>query len=182
MAQHFLLSAAARTLSLVRVARMDEDEARATFRAIRWASTDGEPVCPACGCLACYEFKTRRLFKCKACDKQFSVTSGTIFHGRKLPVRDYLMAIAIFVNAAKGISALQLGRDLNVSYKTAFVLAHKLREAMASCVSAVTSINAPTAPPCRAGRSGLPIRCSLNGMTRVSSSPLSSARRPRKRA
>lgn len=58
--------------------------------------------------------------------------SGTIFHGRKLPVRDYLMAIAIFVNAAKGISALQLGRDLNVSYKTAFVLAHKLREAMAA--------------------------------------------------
>ena len=132
MAQHFLLSAAARTLSLVRVARMEESEARATFRMIRWARTDGEPVCPACGCCACYEFRTRQLFKCKACSKQFSVTSGTIFHGRKLPVRDYLMAIAIFVNAAKGISALQLGRDLNVSYKTAYVLAHKLREAMAA--------------------------------------------------
>ena len=75
---------------------------------------------------------TRRLFKCKGCGKQFSVTSGTTFHGRKLPIRDYLMAIAIFANAAKGISALQLGRDLDVSYKTAFVLAHKLREAMAA--------------------------------------------------
>ena len=64
------------------------------------------------------------------CGKQFSVTSGTTFHGRKLPMRDYLMAIAIFANAAKGLSALQLGRDLDVSYKTAFVLAHKLREAM----------------------------------------------------
>jgi len=132
MSQHFLLSAQARTLSLVRVARMEEPEARATFRAIRWASTNGEPVCPACGCLACYAFKSRPLFKCQGCGKQFSVTSGTIFHGRKLPVRDHLMAIAIFVNAAKGISALQLGRDLNVSYKTAYVLAHKLREAMAA--------------------------------------------------
>ena len=90
-------------------------------------ATGGEPVCPACGCVAAYEYQTRRLFKCQACHKQFSVTSGTIFHGRKLPVRDYLLAIAIFVNAVKGISALQLGRDLDVSYKTAFVLAHKLR-------------------------------------------------------
>ena len=62
-----------------------------------------------------YEYRTRRLFKCKGCGKQFSVTSGTTFHGRKLPIRDYLMAIAIFANAAKGISALQLGRDLDVS-------------------------------------------------------------------
>ena len=132
MAQHFLLSARARSLSLVAVARMGEDEAFATFRAIRWAATDGEPVCPVCGCVACYTYQTRRLFKCQACHKQFSVTSGTIFHGRKLPVRDYLLAIAIFVNAVKGISALQLGRDLDVSYKTAFVLAHKLREAMSA--------------------------------------------------
>jgi hypothetical protein len=72
------------------------------------------------------------VFKCKACGRQFSVTSGTIFHSRKLPVRDHLLAIAIFVNAAKGVSALQLGRDLDVSYKTAFVLAHKLREAMSA--------------------------------------------------
>ena len=132
MAAHFLLTARARSLSLVAVARMTEGEAFATFQAIRWAATDGEPVCPVCGCVACYTYQTRRLFKCQACHKQFSVTSGTIFHGRKLPVRDYLLAIAIFVNAVKGISALQLGRDLDVSYKTAFVLAHKLREAMSA--------------------------------------------------
>ena len=132
MPSHFLLSARARTLSLVQVARLSDDQAHATFRALRWHETGGDPVCPACGCCACYEFKTRRLFKCKGCGKQFSVTSGTTFHGRKLPMRDYLMAIAIFANAAKGISALQLGRDLHVSYKTAFVLAHKLREAMAA--------------------------------------------------
>ena len=47
-------------------------------------------------------------------------------------IRTLLAAIAIFVNAAKGLSALQLGRDLDVQYKTAFVLAHKLREALGS--------------------------------------------------
>ena len=130
MAQHFLLSAKARTLSLVTVARMSDEEARATFRALRWAETNGEPVCPHCRCMAVYAYASRPVFKCKACGKQFSITSGTLFHSRKLPVRDYLLAIAIFVNAVKGISALQLGRDLSVQYKTAFVLAHKLREAM----------------------------------------------------
>jgi len=130
MTTHFLLSAQARTLSLVQVARLSDEQAQATFRALRWHKTGGDPVCPACGCVAVCAYRTRRLFKCQGCGKQFSLTSGTTFHGRKLPVRDYLMAIAIFANAAKGLSALQLGRDLDVSYKTAFVLAHKLREAM----------------------------------------------------
>ena len=103
-----------------------------TFKLIRWAATDGDPVCPRCECAAIYTYKTRALFKCKACNHQFSVTSGTIFASRKLPVRDYLLAIAIFVNGAKGHSALQLSRDLDCQYKTAFVLAHKIREAMAS--------------------------------------------------
>lgn len=132
MSQHFLLSAKARTLSVAKVARMSEDEARATFRAIRWADTRGAAVCPRCSCDACYEYASRPVFKCKACGHQFSVTSGTIFASRKLEVRDYLLAIALFVNGAKGMSALQLSRDLDVQYKTAFVLAHKLREAMAS--------------------------------------------------
>jgi transposase-like protein len=132
VSQHFLLSAEARTLSVVKVARMSEKEARATFRAIRWANTNGAPVCPRCNCDACYEYESRPIFKCKACDHQFSVTSGTIFASRKLQVRDYLLAIALFVNGAKGMSALQLSRDLDVQYKTAFVLAHKLREALAA--------------------------------------------------
>ena len=132
MAQHFLLSAKARTLSVVKVARMTEEEARAMFRAIRWADTDGDPVCPQCGCFAVYEYKARPIFKCKGCGHQFSVTSGTIFASRKLPVRDYLLAIALFVNGAKGMSALQLGRNLDVQYKTAYVLAMKLREAISA--------------------------------------------------
>ena len=71
MTQHFLLSAQARTLSVAKVARMSDEEARVVFRKIRWAETDGEAVCPHCGCCACYEFKTRAIFKCKACLKQF---------------------------------------------------------------------------------------------------------------
>ena len=74
--------------------------------------------------------KSRRKFKCKECHHQFSVTSGTIFASRKLGFTDLLAAICIFVNAAKGISALQLSRDLDVQYKTAFVLAHKIRESL----------------------------------------------------
>ena len=137
MAQHFLLSAAARTLSVGKVARMSEEQAREAFRHIRWNQTNGEPVCPRCACGASYAYKSRPLFKCKACDHQFSVTSGTIFANHKLPIRDYLLAIAIFVNEVKGKSMLALSRDLDVQYKTASVLSHKIREAMAAEVETV---------------------------------------------
>lgn len=129
--QHFLLSAKARTLSLKAVFRMSDDEAYATFCQLRWPETEGAAVCPRCGCVEVYNISTRRRFKCVACHHQFSVTSGTIFASRKLAFVDLLAAIAIFVNGAKGVAALQLSRDLDVQYKTAFVLTHKLREAMA---------------------------------------------------
>ncbi len=70
-------------------------------------------------------------FRCRACKKDFTLTSGTLFSSHKLPLRCYLAAIAIFCNEVKGKSALALSRDLNVSYKCAFVLLHKLREAIA---------------------------------------------------
>jgi transposase-like protein len=130
--QHFLLSAAARSISLKAVFSMGEDKAYETFKAMRFADTDGEAVCPKCGCVETYEITTRRRFKCAACYHQFSVTSGTIFASRKLSFTDLLAAIVIFVNGAKGVAALQLSRDLDVQYKTAFVLTHKLREAMAN--------------------------------------------------
>jgi len=129
--QHFLLSSAARSLSLKAVFRMGEDAAYETFKRLRWAETDGEAVCPKCGCVETYDISTRRRFKCVACYAQFSVTSGTIFASRKMSYTDLLAAIVIFVNGAKGISALQMSRDLDCQYKTAFVLSHKLREAMA---------------------------------------------------
>lgn len=130
MAQHFLLSTKARTLSLATVLRLSDDEAFATFKAIRWADNGGEPYCPKCGSTSHYYLQKRRMWRCKGCGWQFSVTSDTIFASRKLKLRDILAAVAIFVNGAKGHSALQLSRDLDVQYKTAFVLAHKVREAM----------------------------------------------------
>jgi transposase-like protein len=130
MFRHFLLSAKARTLSLAKVMRLSEDEAYEQFKAVRWADNDGKPFCAKSGGVVTYEFKARRIFKCKGCNAQFSVTSGTIFASRKMAFRDLLAAIAIFVNGAKGHSALQLSRDLDCQSKTAFVLAHKLREAM----------------------------------------------------
>ena len=139
MGQHFLLSAKARTLSLVSVARMSEEEARSVFQAIRWSDNEGAPYCPKCGCCDVYGYKARARWKCQACKLQFSLTSGTLFANAKLPMRDYLLAIAIFCNGAKGHSALQLSRDLDCQYKTAFVLAHKLREAMVADDKATAS-------------------------------------------
>lgn len=69
-----------------------------------------------------YFIKTRRQWHCRDCNHTFSVTSGTIFASHKLPLKVYLAAIAIYCNAVKGLSALQLARDLDVQYKTAFVL------------------------------------------------------------
>jgi transposase-like protein len=132
MAQHFLLSAKARTLSLKAIYKAGEEGAYETFCQMRWAETDGAPVCPRCGSLNAYKITTRRKFKCKGCYHQFSVTSGTIFASRKMAFVDLLAAICLFVNGAKGMSALQMARDLDCQHKTAFVLCHKLREAMAS--------------------------------------------------
>jgi transposase-like protein len=135
MAQHFLLSPAAKSLSLAAVFTMKDEQAETTFRRIRWADTNGEPVCPHCGgtdAYDCRRLKGAPRFRCRACGKDFSITSGTLFASHKLPLRCYLAAIAIFCNEVKGKSALALSRDLNVSYKCAFVLLHKLREAMAA--------------------------------------------------
>jgi len=134
MAQHFLLSSKAKTLTLAHVFRMTDAEAEDMFRSIRWADTQGQPVCPHCGGLEPYETKRQNgstRFRCKACGKDFTVTSGTLFSSHKLPLRGYLAAIAIFCNEVKGKSMLALSRDLGLSYKTAFVLCHKMREAMA---------------------------------------------------
>ncbi len=113
---------------MMQIMRLSEDKAFELFKTSRW--TDGEPVCPKCGHKEHYWLKTRRQWRCKDCNHSFSVTSGTIFANHKMPLRNYLAAIAIYSNCAKGISALQLSRDLDVQYKTAFVLAHKLRESL----------------------------------------------------
>ncbi len=138
---HFRLSAAARTLDFSAISRMSDEQAHQKFMEMRWPETGGKPVCPHCAYQEkIYIFKNGRTFKCARCRKKFSVTSGTIFHSRKKPIRVYLEAIAKFVNAAKGISAIQLSLDLKVAYETAFVIEHKLREVMGLDVQAVKQL------------------------------------------
>ena len=132
MPTHFLLTAKARSISLSEVFRMGEDQAWGLFKEMRWPDTNGKPICPKCGNTECYDIAARRKHECKACRHQFSVTSGTILASRKMSFTDLLAAVVIIINGAKGVSALQLARDLDCQHKTAFVLSHKLREAMAS--------------------------------------------------
>ena len=134
MAQHFLLSRQAKTLTLAAVFRMTDTMAETTMMRIRWADNDGKPVCPHCGSIDAYDCRRPSgapRFRCEDCGRDFSITSGTLFASHKMPLRSYLAAIAIFVNEVKGKSMLAMSRDLGTSYKTAFVLCHKLREAMA---------------------------------------------------
>jgi len=134
MAQHFLLSPAAKTLSVAQVCRMTDAQAEVAFRQLRWPEADGKPSCVYCDHAECYEMRRKSgalRFRCKACARNFSITGGTLFASHKLPLRMYLLAVVIFCNEVKGKSMVALSRDLGVSYKTSFVLAHKLREAMA---------------------------------------------------
>src|SRR4051794_4508147 len=140
MAQHFLLSAAARSLSAAKIMRMSDGAVVDVFLRLRWPQTDGKPVCPGCGGMICYtcpRSADRPRWRCKACRRDFSITSGTLFAHHKLPLRTYLLAVIAFCNEVKGKSMLALSRELDVQYKTAFVLAHKLREAMASSSKAL---------------------------------------------
>ncbi len=130
--QHFLLSAEARSFSLMQIFRMSDDQAFDMFKKARWSETNGEAVCGECGSASNYWLKTRKQWRCKDCNHTFSVTSGTLFSNHKLPLTTYLAAIALYSNCAKGMSALQMSRDLDVQYKTAFVLCHKLRESLGS--------------------------------------------------
>ena len=148
MAQHFLLSAAARTLSLKTIFSEGEDAAYRRFRRLRWPETDGVPVCPVCGCLDIYDLTTRRRFKCAACHHQFSVTSGTIFASRKLSFVDLLGAICLFVNASKALSAVQLSRAVIVfsvpgSRTRGFVMTPALLRRAAECLSLHASPESP---------------------------------------
>lgn len=96
-----------------------------------WA--DGKPVCPHCAVIDdCYRFSDSRRFKCKACKKQFTVTVGTIFEGSHVELQKWFVAIYLLCSHKKGISSLQLSRDLNITQKSAWYMLHRLRYAFRS--------------------------------------------------
>src|SRR5438309_9667435 len=112
---HFLNTPAARSLSIAQVLRLSDGEAFATFKRVWFAANRGEPFCPHCGVAKVYTLaETPIRWKCSGCRKKFSVTSGTIFHSRKLAIRDHLAVIALFANGVKGVSALQMLRNMSV--------------------------------------------------------------------
>lgn len=109
-----------------------EEAARAHLEAIRWP--DG-PVCPHCGGVdnsAKLEGKSTRpgLYKCRDCRKPFSVTVGTVFERSHVPLNKWLFAAHLMCASKKGVSAHQLHRMLGVNYRTAWFMAHRIREAM----------------------------------------------------
>ena len=77
----------------------------------------------------------RIVYQCQnaECGHQFSATTGTTFHDTHLPLDKWFMAVALMVNARKGLSALQLARDLKTAYKTSWYLSHRIRKAMGLC-------------------------------------------------
>lgn len=131
MTQHFLLSARSRGLGIASILSMSESQAHREFCRIRWPDTAGQPVCPWCGCAACWVCGAQRFrFRCKRCLRDFSATCKTDFARHKLSHRLLLAAMHTFLCSVAGTAALEMSRVLDVSYKTAFVLCHKLRLAM----------------------------------------------------
>lgn len=116
----------------------DEDKAREYLESQRWP--DG-PYCPHCGSVEATRMqgKSHRpgLFQCNACRKTFTVTVGTLYERSKVPLHKWLLATHLLSASKKGMSSHQLHRMLGVTYKTAWFMSHRIREAM----------NDPSPPP-----------------------------------
>jgi len=114
---------------------VDEDAAREALEQVRWP--DG-PVCPHCGTIGSRIAKvegTKRthrpgLYYCNECQGQFTVTVGTVFERSKIPLSKWWMAVYLLNSSKKGMSAHQIHRTLKVTYKTAWFMMHRIREAM----------------------------------------------------
>ena len=106
----------------------DEQAAREHVERLRWG---GSPLCVHCGSGRIAHVKNERPqpYRCRACRKHFSVRTGTLFHSAKVPLRTCLYAIYLLTVTKKGISSCQLAREVGVSQKTAWYLAHRIREA-----------------------------------------------------
>jgi hypothetical protein len=111
----------------------DEEEARAHFEAVRWPEGRACFHCGVIGNSTLMQGKTTRpgLYKCNACRKPFSATMGTVYERSHIPLHKWLLATHLMTASKKGISAHQLFRMLDFgSYRTAWFMAHRIREAM----------------------------------------------------
>src|SRR5436309_3416664 len=115
----------------------DEEQCRTYLEHLRWP--DGI-TCLQCGSAKLSHIYTRAgMFACDACGYQFSVKVNTIFHDSHLPLTKWFLAVYLMCEAKKGVSALQLKRTLNVAYKTAWYLCHRIRAAVADADTSLLS-------------------------------------------
>ena len=123
----------AETISIVQLLRMfpDQDSCIAWLEKVRW---QGEPVCAHCGGTEKIgPAKTKaNAYWCGDCRKYFTVTTGTIMHATKTPLQNWIVAIYSVMTARKGVSAMQLSKELGVQYRTAWYMLHRIREACAA--------------------------------------------------
>jgi transposase-like protein len=102
----------------------DPEVANAYVASLRWPTG---PRCPRCGSTEHSYISTRRLWKCRACGRQFSVKVGTIFEGSPLGLDKWLPAIWVAANSEGAISSHELGRVLGVTQKSAWFMLHRIR-------------------------------------------------------
>lgn len=105
----------------------NEDKCRDYLEELRWPNGI---ACPRCGSLSISRVQKPRVFDCNSCRYQFSVTAGTIFHDSHLPLWKWFLTAYMMSEAKKGVSANQIKRTIGVSYKTAWYLCHRIRNAM----------------------------------------------------
>lgn len=103
----------------------DENTCWDYLEKLRWR---GNVVCPFCNDSEHYHFKNSHTYKCKSCKKKFNAKIGTIFENSKIPLRKWFIAIYIATSHKKGISSLQLSKDIGVTQKTAWFILHRIRE------------------------------------------------------
>src|SRR3972149_3541595 len=104
-----------------------EEACRKYLLSLRWPEGF---VCPRCGGREAYDPPTRRLYQCKSCAYQVSPTAGTVMHRTRLPLLKWFWAIYLVGRSKRGISALELSRQIHVRYKAAWLMLHKLRSAL----------------------------------------------------
>ena len=114
-----------------------EQICRKHLEQIRWGN---KPVCPHCNHDKTWRFKDCKIFRCAGCRKKFTVMVGTIFENTNLPLTKWFMAIYLILNHKKGISSLQLGRDISITQKSAWFMNHRLRELTKSKRSTMSGI------------------------------------------
>ena len=108
----------------------DEESAERYFAEKRWGKDGKDRFCPHCGSMRTVRAKDKMPYRCKDCRKRFSVRTGSILAESKVSLHKWLMAIYLLNTNLKGVSSMKLARDLGVQQKTAWFLAHRIRESM----------------------------------------------------